>query len=267
MSLAIKFGDSSQEGSLFGVLYFDVVTNYNKTKSGKVTEHPIEAGGLVSDHYISDNPVYEVSGAFSHIDLSTVPQTLMIDGEFAMNANLAPSPTTIGGANGLGGLRGLIPDVVGQFLLNGNNEVFVDRAQRVNYSNDIEEFISDLMNGISWNSEKERWENNMTTATLYDVEGVSAINPIGDLVLVSFKINEDADTGDAMMVDFVFHQVMFVTHQDAEAPKPKKNTSDGRKQTSTKDKGNNPSPSKRPEQESKSVMGELGKSSEVLKRR
>lgn len=259
MSIAVKFGDSSDEGAISGVLYFDVVTNYNRTKSGKVTEHPIEAGGLVSDHFISDNQVYEVSGAFSHIDLSSVPERLLIDGEHAMNANPSPSQTTVGSMGALGSLSSFIPDVVGQFLMNNSSEVSVDRAQRVDYSHEIEEFVSDLINGISWNSEKERWENNMTTSTLYMVEGGVPVNPIDDLVLVRFQVKEDADSGDALMVDMEFHKVMFVTHQDADAPKPAKSTSDGRKQTSTKDKGNNPTPanSKRPDQESETSLGHL----------
>src|SRR5690606_29729368 len=112
MSLAIKFGDSTDQTSLSGAIYFDVVTQYNKNLGGRVTEHPIEAGASITDHYIFKNPVYSISGVISHIDFSPIASLLDLDGDPVMNNQTPPQPLVV---NDLGaGLERFIPGVVGQ---------------------------------------------------------------------------------------------------------------------------------------------------------
>ena len=238
MTLAIKFGDTQREDSISGVLFFDAVTEFSKTYSGNTTEHPIESGALITDHFISDNPVFEIKGVFSHVDFSPTPSIITIDGEPPLNQNPAPFQSYINGGNSL--LERFLPTSVNQFLTLGSGSVVMDNFSRNNFNRDIEELVYQLVNGVRWNSERDRWELNTTTATLYEVEGNTATNPRGDLVLTNFKVNEDADSGDAMIFSMTLVQVMFVTSQDAEAPKVNTGNADGRKQTSTKDKGTQP---------------------------
>lgn len=234
MTLAIKFGDSQKEGSISGVLFFDAVTEFSRIKSGKVTEHPIESGALITDHFISDNPTYEIKGIFSHVDFSPTPSMTLVDGDLAINQNHPPSPSYIDGGSVV---DRFLPTSVGQFLSLGVRGVHIDSSPRTNFNREIEDLVYQLVNGVRWSNERGRWELNTTTAVLYEVENNTAINPIGDLVLTSFKVDEDADSGEALVVSMQLVQVMFVTSQDAEAPKVNTKTSDGRKQTSTKDKG------------------------------
>ena len=93
MSLALKFGDLQAGGSdIKGIIYFDAVTVYTKDYSGKVTSHPIEAGASISDHFVSDNPKFKISGVLSHVDWSPVPEKISggaLDGEVT-NLNIEP---------------------------------------------------------------------------------------------------------------------------------------------------------------------------------
>lgn len=235
MSLAIKFGDPQREDTVSGVLFFDAVTNYNRSKSGKVTEHPLESGALITDHFISDNPKIEIKGVFSHVDFSPTPSILDVGGDPVLNQNNPPSASYI---NSGGLVERFLPSSVNQFLTLGDSSVVIDRSSRTNFNREIEELMYQLINGVRWVEERGRWELNTTTATLYEVERNTATNPIGDLVLTSFKVDEDAESGDALFFSMELDQVMFVTKQDAQAPNVNSSTEDGRKQTNTSNKGN-----------------------------
>lgn len=220
MSLAIKFGDDTDKSSLSGAIYFDVVTSYKKSLAGKVTSHPIEAGASISDHFISENQKFSISGVITSVDFSSIPGMLKItdpDDFDKINANVRPQAVMV--SSGITSLAQFLPDVVTQFLGNTLPSVVVDPTPRINYKQQIESFMKDLLTGLYYNEGRGKWENRMTLATLFDIEGNTAVNPIDNLVVTSFSVNEDADTGDSLEFDMSLEKVMFVTLEKAEAPK------------------------------------------------
>jgi len=236
MSLAIKFGDSTDETSLSGAIYFDVVTNYTKNLSGKVTEHPIEAGASITDHYISRNPIYSVSGIISHIDFSPVASMLSLDGETVFNNQVPPAPVVI---NDLGaGLAKVIPGVVGQFLQLNKPSVLLDSSERFNYKLSLENFFETVMHGMFYNETRKRWENRMTPCILFELEGSVPNKPIPNLICTSVAINEDENSGDALVLNITFEQVTFVTLEKVDAPKPQKKSPTARATAEKSNKGN-----------------------------
>lgn len=50
------------------IIWFDAILSYNTTRSGEVTEHPIERGGVVADHFTLNNPTFALSGVISDAD-------------------------------------------------------------------------------------------------------------------------------------------------------------------------------------------------------
>lgn len=253
MSLAIKFGDSSDQNSISGAIYFDAVTSYKKDFSGKVTEHPIELGAKVSDHYVSNNPKYKISGVISHVDLSPISSMVILEGEPVLNANMQPQAVMV---ENLGStLREFIPDSIAQFLPNISAGAIMDQAERVNHRDSISLLLKELLNGIYYNEDRKKWENRMTTTTLYEMDGISPKNPIQDLIVTNCSINESVDTGDALVLELSLEQVRFVTLEKAEAPKPAKGTQKGAAET--KNKGNAPSTPRSAEQEKPTVIGNI----------
>ena len=236
MSLAIKFGDDTDETSISGAIYFDVVTNYTKNYTGKVTEHPIEAGASVSDHYISNNPRYSVSGVISHVDFSTIPSILLLDGQNVINNEMPPQPIIISDA--LAGLEKIIPGVISQFMTLQKPSVTSPSAPRSNKRGEIEKPLKDLMNGLFYNEKRQRWENRMTPITLFELNGLMVENPINNLICTSIQIKEDDTTGDALFFDMQFEQVRFVTLVKVEAPKPQPKTATARATADKSNKGN-----------------------------
>lgn len=234
MSLAIRFGDSTDTTSVSGAIYFDVVTDYDRQYSGKVTNHPIEAGASVSDHYISENPKVRISGVITSVDFSNIPSNLTLDGEQVLNNGRAPSAIQVGG---LANLRQYLPGVVSQFLPQISPNVVVDGVSRTNHNRDIDMRFKELMNGLRFDTERGTWVNRMTPITLYEIEGGIAVAVMENLIATKFSTKEDSESGDALEFDLELEQVRFVTLEEAEAPKPQQGTPIQRQTEPTKEKG------------------------------
>lgn len=259
MSLAIKFGDTNDPFSLAGALYFDAVTAFDRDYSGRVTEHPLEAGAMITDHFVSNNAKYKIAGVFSGVDFSNIPSTVTIDGQPLMNANPAPSAVQVqDGNNSL--LRTFTPAVLEQFFGQMMPTVTMDQSPRLNFSSMIEDFLREILTGLYYNSKREKWENRITPAVLYEMEGATPVRPVQDLVLTSVNISEDQDSGDALILTMTLEKVNYVTSEKAEAPKAEGKT--GRQVEETKNKGNKPAPTndpKNPPNEPNTVIGEINK--------
>lgn len=235
MSLAIRFGDPTDSTSVSGAIYFNAVTDFSKSFSGRVTEHPIEAGASVTDHYISKNPQVRISGVVSSVDFSYIPEYVILDGEPVINRESIPSAVEVGG---LGGLKQYLPDVVSQFLPALSPQVVVDNQNRKNHKSDIELKMKELMNGLYFDPKRNMWVNRMTPTTLYEVDWYSTTVVMDNLIVTKFQVKETVDTGDSLEFDMELEQVRFVTLEEAEAPKPQKNTPTERSTKPTENKGN-----------------------------
>lgn len=262
MSLAIKFGDSADYNSLSGAIYFDVVTSYTKDIGGRVTEHPIEAGASITDHYISRNSKYSISGVISHVDLSPISSLILLDGEPVMNSQDSPNPVTINDM--ASGLRRFVPGVIDQFLFKTNPNVVVDQNIRTNSKMSFESFFETLLTGLWYNESRKKWENRMTTAILFEMDGILPVRPINNLICTNISVKEDDESGDALFVDMTLEKVNFVTLEKAEAPKPAPRSNTEKATADKKNKGTKPgtenSP-KSPPNDTSTVLGELNKAS------
>lgn len=262
MSIALKFGDLNDPQSLSGFIYVDATTELNKNYKGKVTEHPIDAGASITDHYISSNTTYRLSGVISSFDLSPIPSMINIDGEVPLNINAQPNAVSVSDFGS--GLKRLIPGSIAQFLPTNLAVVTVDGSGRKDYSGDITELIRQVMTGLTFNQERNRWENQMTPITMYEMDGNSITTSTENLILTDFQIMENVENGDALTFSATFEQVRFVTLEKVETPKAARNTSVGRGVEDKKNKGNVPSTPKDPASNvpSKpriSVMGQINK--------
>lgn len=266
MSLAIKFGDESDITALSGAIYFDVVTKYSKSLTGKVTDHPIEAGASITDHFISANPSFNISGVISHVDFSSIPSMVYLEGVPVKNNDPAPQPVVIN--NAAEGLSRLIPGVVSQFLPKQLSSVIAPSSPRQNHRGEIEQFFSDLMHGLVYNDSRKRWENRMTVCSLYEMDGAIPSNPIRDLICTSVQVDEDASSGDALYLNLSFEKVRFVTLEKVDAPKPQAKTSTARATAEKKNMGTKPpitdSPTDAPKADRATVQGMTQRANQAL---
>lgn len=236
MSIAIKFGDLSDPNQhTRGFIYLDATTDYGKNFQGRVTSHPVESGVSVSDHFVVDNPQFRVSGVISGADLSAIPSQLFIEGETVMNANPQPPAAII---NDLGtSLRRLIPDSIEQFIPNQVPEVIGGNSPRVDFKTEIEQFLEMVISSTYYNEQRRRWENRMTLATLYEVDGSSLGRSIPNLVMTNYSTRENVESGNSLTLEISLEQVRFATLESAEAPAPQRGSDTAKAASKTKDKG------------------------------
>lgn len=259
MSLAIKFGDSTDKNSLSGAFYFSAVTAYTKDFSGRVTEHPIEAGASISDHFISNNPKFTIEGVVSSVDFSNIPSQIRLGGgqDPVENNRGAPVPVSVIDTSGL---RRLIPGVVDQFIPMDKPTVIMETPFPGSSKMSLENLFENIINGLFYNQTKKRWENRMTPAIIYEMDGTQVLRPVPNVILTSCRMNEDEESGDSLFLSMSLEQVRFVTLERAEAPKASGATA--RKTAEKKDMGNKPGTvddPKNPPNDKATVLGELGK--------
>lgn len=263
MSLAIKFGDSTNPTSLSGAIYFNAVTKYAKNHSGKVTEHPIEAGASITDHFVSNNSKYAISGVISHVDFSTIPGMLTLEGESVMNNSQNAPPVVINDTT-TGLDRVLSSSTIGQFLAQIRPDVIVNSAERLNYKLSLENFFEVLMTGLFYNETRKKWENRMVTCVLYELDGLNPVKPIQDLVVTSVQISEDPDTGDALVLDVSLEKVNFVTLEKTEAPKPRKKSNTAKGTEPKQNKGTASASNTTPPNDRETVLGNARQGNESI---
>lgn len=236
MSLALKFGDINDPKSLQGVIYLNAVTEYSRDYGGKVTEHPIELGAFISDHFIAQNQKIKLAGVISHVDFTSAPHMVkkIEDIEFINKYERMTDAVTV---NDIGSsLSRFLPGVVTQFLGAIPPQVTMNETEREEFNGTIENFMKDLINGVSYDEEKQRYFNKMTTAKLFEIQKeTEAVFLFDNLVVTSFSVKEDADSGEGMYFDMSLEKVTFVTLEKTEAPKPE--TKDAKKTAPTENKG------------------------------
>jgi hypothetical protein len=220
MTIALHWGDTTNRPEdPSGFIYFDAITLYTRDFKGQVTKHPIDGGGNITDHFIKENPVFSLSGVISGADISATPSLLRnLVGLAPTNAN--PQPNEISVNSGTSGLLKFIPDSIGQFLTVGNPELQFDTTSiRVDWTESVEAQLINIMEGIKFNEATSRFDSFIQTVELYEFNENKVIAKITpNLVMTSFRVREDINTGDGLFFDITLEQVTFATLERAELP-------------------------------------------------
>ena len=220
MSLAIKWGDLDSQESPSGFIYLDAVQSYTSSFSGKTTSHPIDSGASITDHFIKENPVFTISGVISGTDLSHIPWQLLDENQQRpLNAQEQPEPISIN----LQGSKLLqyLPATIGQFLGTSKPKVEFFGNQRTDLSNEVvvKDILKGILKGLKYNPKADRSESHIQLVELYEFDGTNIRDIIYDLVITSFRIDENPDTGDALFLNLTLEQVTFALLEKTEIPK------------------------------------------------
>lgn len=216
MSLAIGWGDSSTDS--YGFLYCDAVTAYTQNYSGKVTKHPIDSGGNVTDHFIRENPVFTIAAVISGVDISAGTFIIKdVEGNLPQNSNFPPTPVSVNSTD-QSVLKKFIPDSIGQFLPDSTPDVVVDAA-RVDLTEQIRQSLIDLTAGTVFNDKTGQFDPNIQIVRLYEYDQTVLRKVINNLVITKITFKEDANTGHALYCDITFEQVTFAFLKKTVIPK------------------------------------------------
>ena len=206
MTIAMKIGDDTS--AVRGLLYFDVVTSFGETRSGSVTSFPLDMGVSVADHYIAKNPTYQLRGILSSADISGVSSNIKIGDDAPLNTHASPETPLI--LDTSIGLAKLLPGSVSQFYKTAIPTV-VEGGSTTPTQTQVKDLLREIMTGVQYSKTLKRYQNKMTTVTLYEMDGNNIKTQHTDLVLTSFAIEEEADTGDCIPLNLSFERVRFVS--------------------------------------------------------
>lgn len=217
MSLAIKFGNTSDTSSISGFIYFDAVTDYSRVLSGKTTNHPIDAGANITDHFVSENRKFSIKGVITGADISGTSISVSIDNQTPLNANVKPNAVTVSDQGS--DLLSFLPASISQFLGTTTQTVVVDERSRVDYKAQVWNIIDSLMTALVYDAPSKRLKNQMSVITLYELEGNKLEKKYDNLIMTNFQVEEDADSGDGMFFTMNLESVNFVTLEKVNLPK------------------------------------------------
>lgn len=216
MSLAIEWGNSSiQDG---GFIYLSAVTSYTQNYAGKVTKHPIDGTGSVTDHYISENPVFSIGAVITGVDISTGTYLIQdLDGNSPYNANQAPTAVSVNSTD-QSVLKKFIPDSIGQFLSDSQPEVVVD-SRRADLLEQIRQALIDLTAGVVFNEKTGQFDPSIQLVRLFEYDNTLLRKVINNLVMTKITFKEDPNTGCGLYCDITFEQVTFAFLKKTVIPK------------------------------------------------
>lgn len=208
MSLMISWGDGTGDIDTSGRIYLDAVVAYTQSHAGKVSSHPIDGAGSISEHFIRDNSKFNITAVITAVDISTI--TYLIEdpeGNTAFNAHVAPAPVSIQSTDN-GVLSRLIPSSIGQFFPDVKPIVTVD-IKREDQLDQIELILKNLMSGEIYNNKTKQFDPNIQLITIYEFDGAIIRKPQINLVMTSMIVREDQNTGYGLYCNFTFEQVTF----------------------------------------------------------
>lgn len=219
MTLALRWTPTDAENEASGFIYFDAVTSFSEQHRGQVTKHPVDGGGRITDHFIKENSVYNISAVMSAVDVSDATFIIMdLDGVAPYNVDMVTEPVYIMQSNGLfDKVKSFIPNSIGQFIPNTEPEV-VMQEERLDYLPYLKRVLQNLVTGRVYNQDTRQYDSNIQVVSLYEYDELKLTNIVRDLVVTSISIREDINTGYGLFCDLTLEKVDFVTLQKTQIP-------------------------------------------------
>lgn len=228
MSLCLRFGNVNADvtsGDLTAFFYISASRSFVQEYRATLTKHPLDAGVSISDHVFCENPIYQIEGVISSVDISFEPSNAnnmlrninsienengdRIQGRGVLNGVIPPTATSINTQTS--GLSKLIPDVFNQFIPTSEPDIVGYETIRPDYGNQFKNIIHEIMTKVTFNRETNLYNNNVVLCAIYDMTGRNYIRVHEDLVVTSCKFNEDQDTGDGLFFSITLEKARFTT--------------------------------------------------------
>lgn len=210
MSLAIRVGNSEDKEVLSGLFYINATERYEITYQNRVTKHPLDSGASITDHVVMENPVFTIQGVISGVDVDLTYSQVYeetFDGDKPMNRRKRIPITDI--TKDENKFAKFIPDIVGQFLKSGGYNIqFIGSDEDADtLQRSVLDLVVNTMTKITYNKARNRYFNSVVPVTLYELgEKKDLVKAHKDLVITSFNIKEDAESGAALFFNMTLEQ-------------------------------------------------------------
>lgn len=199
MSVAIATSD--------GVfIYFDAVLSYSESYSNSVTKHPIDGGGVISDHVTMENPSFSISGVISAVDFNDTRPNVQDDstGKSITFINVNPVSFPVEVRDNDKDVFKSIPFLSG--LTKSSPKPSITMADEVKYNFNS---IKDILIGLRDNNKNAN--TNYGLFYVYEFrDGLVSAPPKKNCVLLGLDFSETPESGDTLEVSLKIEQVTFV---------------------------------------------------------
>lgn len=192
-------------------IYLDVVTQYSRSFSSQVSQHPVDGSGTVSDHVTIQNPKFQIVGNITGADfnsgkpiLSPEDRSFIGIDQIVVESDIA-SIIEVSYDNSP---SNLLPDIAGQFFSDSLPEIEnLNEGRDAVYS---EKVLYEVLKNFQRRKQK-------LTVYEFDNNTVSG-QPIDNVFIINLAINETATTGDSLAFDITLEQVTISNLLEEELP-------------------------------------------------
>lgn len=173
------------------ILSFDAITSYDQNYNSKVTEHPIESGGNITDHVVRNNVIVKISGLFS--DFSPADPNTFDFGENDDRTN----------SRNIKNPRNSDPLVVRRGEGGEQSPIGYDYRIEPKVSRTV---VNETVKSLLTNIQREG-----NAVTVFEIEGttVKADGFFDNAIITALGFSETADSGDALYVNMTLEVVTF----------------------------------------------------------
>jgi len=192
-------------------IYLDVVTKYSQTLSSKVSQHPVDGLGVISDHITQENPKLSITGFLSGADfnfskprLSSEDRGFIGIGQIVVDSDIATEIQVSNDDNP----TNLLPDVVGQFFSDTLPEVTGLSENRKDSYTEKALFLK-----------LESLYLNRDVLSVFEFNDGAVVDSfLVDVVITNLTIKESTETGDALAFDITLEQITFAKLLETRVP-------------------------------------------------
>lgn len=204
MSISIMFEDES-------VLFVDAVTNYTKSRTSRVSEHPVDQARVIADHVAKDNLSLAIKGVVSSADFHSEharPSEFTDQYPYKV-ASEYDNPVNGVQINAGDSLLDLLPGSIRQFMTDAPEG----------------QVTGDPFRGYSHEAARDRlnraWDDSERLTILdydFDIHNGRVINVrmFENCLISNLTDNEDPETGDAYYFTMQLKQVRLATVKEVE---------------------------------------------------
>lgn len=201
------------------VYWLDAVLSFTESYSSTVTKHQIEDGSSISDHIISDNAKFTISGVVSGCEYATGVTMFDFPSDEAASLTITSQPNSrdlvtplLIGSSQSNPLIKLLPDSIRQFVGDDSPpEVYMGTLLDINPSFNTKEEFKKFVNGFPVIDGKGNEFVVKETVTIIEFDSKFKHKQIYEnCVCTSLSFNETPDSGDAVYPEMSFEQVRFV---------------------------------------------------------
>lgn len=218
------------------LIWFDAITQFSERYSGALSTHPLESGGLITDHVTSNNLAIQLSGIISDADFNLSRPTITEDDsrDWKVNnkqfVNNAPV-TSLVSITQEPSVSRFLPESVSQFIPTTEPIVTVPDSSRPKFAAKIKDELTNMAGGILGLVDKAGRPKAQEVFSLVDFQEGKIWRVIENCIMTSLDFTETPESGEAIWPVMSIERAVFATTKSTTIPATAKKGRKGGKAT------------------------------------